>query len=68
MTKSRDQKSPPVKRSCPTDDKGKELCDFYYEGINARDTNGDWLSQFCKNCSHLMFIDKKKLTHGPGSK
>lgn len=58
---------PPIKRSCPTNAKGDEVCDFYYEGVDARETEGNWLAQFCKGCKHLMFIDKNKLVHGQGS-
>ena len=61
MAKSRDGLVPPVKRTCPTLTNGKEACDFYYEGVESHSTKGDWLAQFCKNCSHLVFIDKKKL-------
>ena len=60
----RSQHTPPIKRSCPRDESGGELCDFYYEAIRAQETDGDWLAQFCRNCKHLMFIDKKKLAHG----
>lgn len=58
---------PPVKRSCPTDESGREACDFYYEAVHARETDGNWLAQMCHSCRHLMFIDKNKLTHGASS-
>lgn len=67
MPKTRQDTAPPIKKPCPTDESGRELCDFYYEAISARETDGDWLAQFCKNCKHLMFIDKRKLTHGASS-
>lgn len=68
MPKSRVKNAvPPVKRACPTDDEGNELCSFHYEGVNARETEGDWLAQFCKNCKHLMFIDKRNLANGKSS-
>lgn len=68
MTQSeKTRMAPPIQLNCPTDDKGKEVCDFYYESVSARETDGDWLAQFCKQCRHLKFIDKKKLVHGQDS-
>lgn len=67
MASNRDGRTPPVRKACPKGADGKEACSFYYEGVSARETNGDWLAQFCHSCSHLMFIDKKKLTHGASS-
>lgn len=62
------KQAPPVGgKACPTDEEGKDLCNFHYEAVNARETNGDWLAQLCYQCTKLTFIDKRKLVHGQGS-
>lgn len=65
--KAQTKQAPPIKRACPVDDQGEDMCSFHYSAVTAKDTDSDWLAQHCNNCRHLMFIDKRKLTHGASS-
>lgn len=49
-------------RTCPKDEQGNPTCDYYYEQINTKYEEDDhWMVQYCKNCNHILFIDKNKL-------